>query len=135
MTSRFALTHINFGTTHAADILRNAARLAARVHAVHVGRRELAELEPRLLADIGVSPRQALTESGRAPWDIRPTALHRRGGGNGGKPADWRGTLRMAFRRWRTRQRISQLDQHSLRDIGVTYAEAEREANKAFWQR
>jgi uncharacterized protein YjiS (DUF1127 family) len=39
------------------------------------------------------------------------------------------------MRRWRTRQRISQLDQHTLRDIGVTYAEAEREANKGFWQR
>jgi uncharacterized protein YjiS (DUF1127 family) len=46
-----------------------------------------------------------------------------------------RTSLRAMLRRWRTRQRISDLDQHALRDIGVTFAEAEREANKAFWQR
>jgi uncharacterized protein YjiS (DUF1127 family) len=41
---------------------------------------------------------------------------------------------RAAWRRYRTRQRIAQLDSHALRDIGVSFAEAEAEANKWFWQ-
>ena len=57
-------------------------------------------------------------------------------------PADaWRGRL-LAFRRaviaaWRrraTRQRIAALDAYALKDIGVSYAEAEAEANKPFWR-
>lgn len=39
------------------------------------------------------------------------------------------------WRRYRTRVAIANLDPHLLRDIGVTYAEAEHEANKPFWQR
>jgi uncharacterized protein YjiS (DUF1127 family) len=134
MFTRFAMTPASYGATHAATGLRDLARVVARIHAVHVSRRDLAELEPRLLADIGVSQRQALNEAGRAPWDIRPAGPQRRHGG-GGRLTALRTGLRAALRRWRTRQRISQLDQHALRDIGVTYAEAEREANKAFWQR
>jgi uncharacterized protein YjiS (DUF1127 family) len=42
-------------------------------------------------------------------------------------------TVRSAWRRYRSRQRIAQLDPHLLKDIGVTYAEAEAEANKPFW--
>ena len=36
----------------------------------------------------------------------------------------------------RTRQRdaLAALDDHSLRDIGITRAEAEREARKPFWR-
>ena len=33
-------------------------------------RRILAELDPRLLRDIGISRGQALDEVGRAPWDM-----------------------------------------------------------------
>jgi uncharacterized protein YjiS (DUF1127 family) len=137
MFTRFAMTPASFGATHAATGLRDFARVVARIHAVHVSRRELAELDPRLLDDIGLSQRQALTEAGRAPWEIRPAAPQRRNGSGGGNDrlTALRTGLRAAMRRWRTRQRISQLDQHALRDIGVTYAEAEREANKAFWQR
>ncbi len=135
MTTRFAMTPASFGATHAAASLRDFARAVARIHAVHVSRRDLVELEPRLLEDIGISQRQALTESGRAPWDVKPAAPRRRNGGGDDRLAVLRTGLRAALRRWRTRQRISQLDQHALRDIGVTYAEAEREANKAFWQR
>jgi uncharacterized protein YjiS (DUF1127 family) len=42
--------------------------------------------------------------------------------------------IHAAWRRYRTRQRIAQLDSHALRDIGVSFAEAETEANKWFWQ-
>lgn len=38
------------------------------------------------------------------------------------------------WRRYRSRVAISGLDAHLLRDIGVTYAEAEQEANKPFWR-
>ena len=41
--------------------------------------------------------------------------------------------LRAGWRRYRSRQRIAELDGHALKDIGVTYAEAEAEANKPFW--
>jgi uncharacterized protein YjiS (DUF1127 family) len=41
--------------------------------------------------------------------------------------------VRAAWRRYRTRQRIADLDSHLLKDIGVTSAEAEMEANKPFW--
>jgi uncharacterized protein YjiS (DUF1127 family) len=137
MSTRFVMTPASFGATHAAAGLRDVARLVARIHAVHVSRRELTDIEPRLLEDVGISQRQALDESQRAPWDVKPAQPHRRDHGHGGaaKLAEFSKTFRAAMRRWRTRQRISQLDQHALRDIGVTYAEAEREANKGFWQR
>jgi uncharacterized protein YjiS (DUF1127 family) len=39
-----------------------------------------------------------------------------------------------AWRRYRSRQRIAELDSHLLKDIGVGFAEAEAEANKPFWR-
>ena len=54
----------------------------------------------------------------------------RRGATGGGM---WHG-MRAAWRRYRTRQAITALDAHALKDIGVSYAEAEYEANKPFWQ-
>ena len=44
---------------------------------------------------------------------------------------DW---LRAAWRRQRSRHNIAGLDAHHLQDIGVSFAEAEAEANKPFWQ-
>jgi uncharacterized protein YjiS (DUF1127 family) len=41
--------------------------------------------------------------------------------------------LREWMRRRRSRVFLSQLDAHMLKDIGITYAEAEHEANKPFW--
>jgi uncharacterized protein YjiS (DUF1127 family) len=41
--------------------------------------------------------------------------------------------LRLAWRRYRTRQYLVGLDAYLLKDIGVSYAEAEAEANKPFW--
>lgn len=50
---------------------REALRYGALVIEVWRTRRILAELDPRLLRDIGVSRGQALTEIARAPWDLR----------------------------------------------------------------
>lgn len=35
-------------------------------------RRQLAELDPRMLRDIGVTEGEALREVSRAPWDLGP---------------------------------------------------------------
>jgi uncharacterized protein YjiS (DUF1127 family) len=43
-------------------------------------------------------------------------------------------TFRSAWRRYRSRQHIAELDGHLLKDIGVSFAEAEAEANKPFWR-
>ncbi|MDQ2805138.1 MAG: DUF1127 domain-containing protein [Pseudomonadota bacterium] len=40
---------------------------------------------------------------------------------------------RLAWNRHRSRLRLAELDAHILKDIGITYAEAEYEANKPFW--
>jgi uncharacterized protein YjiS (DUF1127 family) len=40
-----------------------------------------------------------------------------------------------AWQRYRTRQLLAGLDAHMLKDIGVTFAEAEHEVNKPFWMR
>ena len=42
--------------------------------------------------------------------------------------------LRAAWRRQRSRHRLARLDAHALKDIGITFAEAESEANKPFWR-
>jgi uncharacterized protein YjiS (DUF1127 family) len=44
------------------------------------------------------------------------------------------GFLRAAWRRHRQRQQIAHLDGELLKDIGVSFAEAEAEANKPFWR-
>lgn len=38
------------------------------------------------------------------------------------------------WRRHRSRVALANLDGHLLRDIGVTYTDAEQEANKPFWR-
>lgn len=35
-------------------------------------RRHLAEMDARMLADIGISRAEAMTEASRAPWDLAP---------------------------------------------------------------
>jgi len=49
------------------------------------------------------------------------------------QPSLW-DQLRAAWRRHQSRQRIAGLNSYLLKDIGVTYADAESEANKRFWQ-
>jgi uncharacterized protein YjiS (DUF1127 family) len=43
-------------------------------------------------------------------------------------------TVVAVWRRHRSRRRISELDSRMLKDIGVSFAEAEAEANKPFWR-
>lgn len=38
------------------------------------------------------------------------------------------------WQRWRTRRRLEELSDHELRDVGLTRAEARREARAAFWR-
>jgi uncharacterized protein YjiS (DUF1127 family) len=45
----------------------------------------------------------------------------------------WLARLREWRRRRRSRTMLVQLDDYILKDIGITTAEAEREANKPFW--
>ena len=47
--------------------------------------------------------------------------------------AVWR-ALVAAWLRQQSRARITGLDAHLLKDMGVTFAEAEHEANKPFWR-
>jgi uncharacterized protein YjiS (DUF1127 family) len=42
--------------------------------------------------------------------------------------------VRAAWRRYRSRRRIADLDSYLLKDIGVSFSEAEAEANKPFWR-
>ena len=49
-----------------------ATRLVGRMLEVRRTRRLLAELDPRLLKDIGVSRSEAQQEIARAPWDFTP---------------------------------------------------------------
>ncbi|MDE2514419.1 MAG: DUF1127 domain-containing protein [Rhodospirillales bacterium] len=75
---------------------------------------------------LGLPPRRpAGFALGEAP---RP---RRQGWAAGVAARNW---LAAAWRRHRSRQFIGQLDPHLLRDIGVTYAEAEHEANRPFWR-
>jgi uncharacterized protein YjiS (DUF1127 family) len=50
--------------------------LAAMLHAIET-RRRLAEMDERMLRDIGITQSQALEEAARAPWDL---AARRPGG-------------------------------------------------------
>lgn len=44
-----------------------------------------------------------------------------------------RGSIGAAWRRIRSRRALARLDAALLKDIGVSFAEAEQEANKPFW--
>lgn len=54
-------------------------------------------------------------------------------GGQGPGRNLWLAWLQEWRRRHRSRTSISELNDRMLKDIGVTYAEAEHEANKPFW--
>jgi uncharacterized protein YjiS (DUF1127 family) len=45
----------------------------------------------------------------------------------------WSG-MRAAWRHHRSRQHIAQLNARLLKDIGVSFSEAQAEANKPFWR-
>jgi uncharacterized protein YjiS (DUF1127 family) len=52
--------------------------------------------------------------------------------------ASWLGRVRATLRLWQDRvsgrQQLLRLDEHVLRDIGITRLQAEAEANKPFWR-
>jgi len=50
-----------------------------------------------------------------------------------GFSARMRGMLVEAWRRHRTRRCLAGMSSYLLKDIGISYAEAEAEANKPFW--
>lgn len=99
--------------------------------------RSLAILAPPLpwlrrlrMSPLGVAPsagpeqqgtRLGLPDFGGAPWPRSPGR------------SKLRTVLQAAWRRQRTRRYLAGLDAHALKDIGVSYAEAEAEANKPFW--
>jgi uncharacterized protein YjiS (DUF1127 family) len=109
---------------------RALTRAANRVWRNAATRHELAELDDRMLADIGVTRAAVLVEADRFPWDdsSRRRQPHRDAG-----PSVWQhvGTM---WQRHRSRQRIAELDADLLKDIGVSFTEAEAEANKPFWR-
>jgi uncharacterized protein YjiS (DUF1127 family) len=63
---------------------------------------------------------------------VSPMSLPRRGPGSSDGLAR---QVHAAWRRWRSRRAIAGLDGLALKDIGVSYAEAEAEANKPFWRK
>jgi uncharacterized protein YjiS (DUF1127 family) len=110
--------------------LRTLARAANRAWRNAVTRREMADLDDRMLADIGVTRGAVLAEKDRFPWDDRPRSRQpRRAIG----PSVWQ-RAGVMWQRHRSRQRIARLDADMLKDIGVSFTEAEAEANKPFWR-
>jgi uncharacterized protein YjiS (DUF1127 family) len=109
--------------------LRTLARAANRAWRNAVTRRELVELDDRMLADIGVTRAAVLAEMDRFPWDGRPRRHQPRPAVG---PSVWK-RAGILWQRHRSRQRIAELDADMLKDIGVSFSEAEAEANKPFW--
>ncbi len=76
--------------------------------------------------------RFVIAPQARSPSGTKTIALRR------GPPQPTIGSvwtrLETVWRRYRSRVALASLDGHLLRDIGVTYAEAEQEANKPFWR-
>ena len=46
----------------------------------------------------------------------------------------WLAALRRMHERWCQRQDLRELDDHLLRDIGITRAQVQREAGKSIWR-
>jgi uncharacterized protein YjiS (DUF1127 family) len=105
-------------------------QVANRVWRNAATRRELADLDDRMLADIGVTRGAIRTEMDRFPWDDSARRGQPR---HAGGSSVWQhvGTM---WQRHRSRQRIAELDADLLKDIGVSFTEAEAEANKPFWR-
>jgi uncharacterized protein YjiS (DUF1127 family) len=110
--------------------LRTLARAANHAWRNAVTRREMADLDDRTLADIGVTRADVLAEKDRFPWDGRPRSRQPRPATG---PSVWQ-RAGVMWQRHRSRQRIARLDADMLKDIGVSFSEAEAEANKPFWR-
>ncbi len=125
--------------------LFGAAPLRDRMHAARsamdtalrtiVTRRELVELDEHALADVGLTRAEALAEAARGPWQTEPRPRPERPRRTPSPLVSRVWThMQEAWRRYRSRQAITGLNARMLKDIGVSYAEAEFEANKAFWR-
>jgi uncharacterized protein YjiS (DUF1127 family) len=112
--------------------VRGFAEFLSRMAQAIETRRQLAEMDQRMLSDIGISRADALAEYERAPWDLGPPRRPARA--RPGPAARLRGWSREAIRRYRTRKHIAELDARILKDIGITLSDAEHEANKPFWR-
>ena len=89
---------------------------------------------------MGFAPTPSRSAEGEARGGRRrPRRAWRRGPDRAvGHPANpWQArvwaVLRAAWRRHRTRRCLAELDAYLLKDIGLTHAAAEAEANKPFW--
>ena len=100
-----------------------ALRLMVRTYAT---RRELTQLSPRELADVGIPANAALREAARLPWD---TTSGPRRQDNGSILL----RIQNAIERARTRRLITQMQARELRDIGLSPTDAQAEASKPFW--
>ncbi len=69
-TSTLAVAHVQSRGTLAGFTKRLRLAMTARRQ-----RAQLAKLDDAMLADIGVSPRQAATEAARPAWDVPSTWL------------------------------------------------------------
>lgn len=129
MTARTFATAFGFRTAR-----RPASFDIARAWRVIGTRADLADASPRMLRDVGLSEADAKRELRRAPWDIEPRHPHRRRPHRPQYGAALRLWLIAGWRRHRSRQLLAQMDAAGLRDIGLSFAEAEAEANKPFWR-
>jgi uncharacterized protein YjiS (DUF1127 family) len=68
MWIRDALPFAALGTRRAPALRLSLGRMLRAIRT----RRELAELDERMLKDIGLSRAEALAEARRAPWDLDP---------------------------------------------------------------
>jgi uncharacterized protein YjiS (DUF1127 family) len=122
MLPRFAPALFAFRRAGQSDPVA-ALRLALRAYFT---RQALPDLSPRQLADIGISPTDALTEAARLPWDTNPGPRQNRPG--------IAGAIHRALERSRTRRLISRLQARELRDFGISPSDAQAEASKRLWQ-
>ena len=115
---------------------RPLARAANRAFRNAVTRNELAELDDHMLADIGITRAVALAGIDCLPWDDSPRRHQPGRDAQPGREAShsiWQ-RAEILWQRHRSRQRIAELNADMLKDMGVSFTEAEAEANKPFWR-
>jgi uncharacterized protein YjiS (DUF1127 family) len=76
-----------------------------------------------------VTPAEPTAPAGWSPYE--PTG---EAGRRGEEQPSLRATIRGLWRRHRSRVELVRMNAHMLKDIGISAAEAEYEANKPFWR-
>ena len=79
----------------------------------------------------GVRPAHALSDAASA-WTLPSVWCSRQD--REPRRSSWLALLREWRRRHQSRVSLCRLNSHMLKDVGLTYAEAEHEANKPFWR-